>query len=108
MRIGQRDAHGLVELLEAHPDACERAAGTYRAGEAVDAAFHLLPDLARGAFDVRAAVGDVVELVGPDRAFGLFRQAAAGMDEVAGVGELGRRDQDQFGAERAQRVHLLL
>ena len=56
---------------------------------------------------MRLAVGDVVELVGPDRAFGLFGEAARSVDEVPRIGELGGRHQHQFGAQRAQRVHLL-
>jgi hypothetical protein len=55
-----------------------------------------------------ARIGDVVKLVRPHRAFGLLGQAARGVHEVPRVGELGRRHQDQLGAQRAQRVHLLL
>jgi len=53
-----------------------------------------------------AAVGDIVELVGPDRALGLFGQAAAGMDEMSGVGKRCGGHQHQFGPQRAQCVHL--
>jgi hypothetical protein len=54
-----------------------------------------------------AAIGDVVELVRPDRAGRLIGEAARGMDEVAGIGERRGRDQHKLRAQRAQGVHLL-
>src|SRR5580693_6967695 len=67
-RIGERDAHGIVVRLERHSDTSERAAGADRADKAVDFAVSLVPDFLSGRFDVPLAIGDVVELVGPDGA----------------------------------------
>ena len=107
MRIAQCDADALVLRLQPQADARDRAAGARRAGEAVDPPVHLLPDLLRRADNVRAAVGDIVELVRPDRIVAFLRDAAAGVDEVAGAGIGRRRHQHQLGPQRAQRVHLL-
>ena len=107
MRVGQRDADGLVECLEAQPYPGNRTTRTRRTGKTVDPVIELLPQLGRGAFDMRLAVGGVVELVGPDRAFGLFCKAARGVDEVARIGELGLLDCHQLCHQCAQRVHLL-
>jgi hypothetical protein len=49
VRVGQRDRDLVVEFLEPESDPGERAAGADRAGEAVDPAVHLLPDLGRSA-----------------------------------------------------------
>ena len=72
-RIGGGDADIRVALFQRDGDAGQGAAGADRAGEAVDLAAGLLPDFRAGAFDMGLAVGDIVELVGPDRAvrFGL-------------------------------------
>ena len=53
--------------------AAQRAAAADRAGEAIDLALGLVPDLGTRGAVVAVAVGGIVELVGPDRAvrFGL-------------------------------------
>ena len=82
-RIGERDLDVGVALLERHADAGERAAGADRADEAVDLAVGLPPDLRAGRLVVGLAVGDVVELVGPDRAVGsLFASCSASRPET--------------------------
>ena len=70
-RIGERDLDVAVALLERHADARERAARADRADEAVDLAVEVVEDLRAGRLVVAAPVGDVVELVRPDRAAGL-------------------------------------
>jgi hypothetical protein len=65
MRIGERDLMSR-QTPSAPAHARQRAAGARRAGETVDAPFHLRPDFGRGGSDMRLAVGDIVELVGPD------------------------------------------
>src|SRR5262249_39416895 len=81
-RVGERDPDVLVARLERDRDAGERAAGADRAGEAVDLAVGLLPDLRAGRRDVTVAIGDVVELVRPDRAVRLALGQVGG--EAAG------------------------
>ena len=70
-------------VAQAMRDAGQRAAGADRADEAVDLAVGLRPDLRAGGVDVGLAVGDVVELVGPDRAGGLLRRQLLG--QAAGI-----------------------
>ena len=76
VRIGERDADVLVERLQPKTHARNRPARARGAGETIHAAAELLPDFRRSAFDMGAAVGDVVELVGPDCAGGFFGQTA--------------------------------
>ncbi|KAJ0162558.1 hypothetical protein CTA2_4379, partial [Colletotrichum tanaceti] len=66
-RVGEErlDA-AAADVLEVPRDAGERARGARGAGEGVDAAARLLPDLGPRGLDVGAAVGRVVELVRPD------------------------------------------
>ena len=90
------------------PSDFDRAARARSAGEAVDPALHLLPQFLRRALDMGFAVGGVVELVSPDRAFGFFGETAAGVNEMVGVGIFRRGYGDQLRAQSAQRVHLLL
>src|SRR3546814_12107221 len=84
VRVGERDGDVGVLRLQSEPGARDRAAGARGAGEAVDAAVHLLPYLLGGAKDMRLAVGDIVELVRPDRVVGFLGDAARGVDEMAG------------------------
>ncbi len=81
--------------------------------EAVDPAVGLAPDLGPGALDVGLAVGDVVELVGPDRAVRLLGGELLG--EPAGIAHVvvgvlvgHGRHQDQLGAAEEKHVLLLL
>ena len=67
-RVGQPDLDVRLALAERDLDAGERAARADGADEAVDPVAELLPELGRRGIDVRLAVGDVVELVGPDGA----------------------------------------
>ena len=103
----------LVARLQRHGDAGERAAGADGADEAVDLAVGLPPDFRPGRLDVALAVGDVVELVGPDRAvlFGLRQllgEPAGEFHVIVGVGVGHGRHLDQLGAAQPQRVLLLL
>src|SRR5271166_6774450 len=67
-RIGKADLDHRIARLQREADARERAAGADRASEAVDPALGLLPDFRAGGRDVPVAIGDIVELVGPDGA----------------------------------------
>ena len=112
-RVGERNAHGAVERFQRHGDAGERAAGADGADKAVDLAVGLPPDFRAGRLDVALAVGDIVELVGPDRAvlFGLRQllgEPAGELHVVVGVGIGHRRHFDEFGAAQPQRVLLFL
>ncbi|MCY1245202.1 hypothetical protein D9M72_583320 [compost metagenome] len=68
IRIGKADLDGGVFRPQALCHAGKRAAGTDRADEAVDLAVRVAPDLGRSRRNVRVTIGDIVELVGPDRA----------------------------------------
>ena len=104
MRIGKSNGHRLVLGLQPQPDPRNGAAGSRSAGEAVDLAIHLRPDFFGRGFDMRAAIGDIVELVCPDRIFGLLGKAARGVNEMAGVG-IGRGgNENQFGVPSARSV----
>ena len=59
-------------------DTRECSAGADRAGKAVDLALGLAPDFGAGCLNVSVAVGGVVELIGPDRAFRLSLCQLAG------------------------------
>src|SRR4029079_19715167 len=72
-RVGKPDHHVFVVLLETHGDAGKPAAGADRADEPIDLAAELLPNLLRRRLDMSLAVGDIVELIGPDRAVRLAR-----------------------------------
>ena len=112
-RIGERDLHRLVLFLQPRRHAGKRSAGADRRHEAVDLAAGLRPDFLRGGADMAVAVGDIVELVGPDRAVRLCLRQLLGeptrhLHVVVRVLVGHRRHLDQFGAEHAQRVLLLL
>ena len=112
-RIGERDLDVLALGLQPEGDAGQRAAGADRRDETVDLAAGLGPDLLRRGADMAVAVGDIVELVGPDRAVRLgprhlLGQAARQFHVVVGVLVRHRRHLDQLGAEQSDRVLLLL
>ena len=72
----------------------------------------LLPDLGAGGAVVARAVGDIVELVGPDGTVGLgagqlLGQAAGYLHIVVGVAVGHGRDRAQLGADQTEHVHLL-
>src|SRR5580700_2321727 len=112
-RIGKRDAHGIAARFERHRDAGERAAGADGADKAIDLAVGLPPDFRSRGFGMAPAIGDVVELIGPDRAvlFGLGQlrgEPAGDFDVIVGIGIGHGRHFDQFGTAQPQRVLLLL
>ncbi len=113
LRVGDADLDVLVARLERHRYAAQRAARADRADEAIDLAAGLFPDFRTGAFDVGAAVGGVVELVGPDGAvrqlgIELLGQPAAELHVVVGVLVRLGRNLDELGAVEAQRIFLFL
>src|SRR5690606_33719039 len=73
----------------------------------------LAPDLFGRGADMTIAIGDIVELVGPDRAVRLaFRhllgQPAGKLHVIVGVAVRHRRHFDQLGPKQAQRILLFL
>jgi len=111
--VGQIDLDLGVALLERDPDAGERAAGADRAGKAIDLAVGLLPYFGAGRLVMPASVGEVVELVGPDRTIGLARRNLLG--EHAGVARIMHRvgignggNEAKIDAAEAQHVLLFL
>ncbi|MNS94319.1 hypothetical protein D3C72_1285310 [compost metagenome] len=106
VRVGQHDAHAGLVLFQAARDAGQRAAGAGRAGEGIDMPAGGVPDLGSGGLVVGLAVGQVVELVGPDRVVGLVGQPAGNLLVVVRIGvRLGGHRAD-LGAEHAQPLHL--
>ena len=102
-----------IALLQRARHAAQGAAAAHRAGEAVDLAVGLVPDLGAGGAVVAVAVGGVVELVGPDRAVrllgGEFLGERAGVAHVvAGIGVGHGRHQPEVGAAQPQHVLLFL
>src|SRR6185503_7860330 len=83
-RVGGNDPDLRVLFFQKPGNAGKGAAGPDGAGEAVDAAFGLLPDLGAGAAVVAVAVGGVVPLVGPERPE-LFRHALGDVHVVVRV-----------------------
>src|SRR6185369_8014020 len=67
-RVGEADSDAGVTLSQGGRDAGQSPASPDRAYEAVDLARGLLPNLGTGRFDMRLTIGDIVELIGPDRA----------------------------------------
>src|SRR6185437_15197874 len=111
--IGKADFDTRDPGAQSLGHAAKRAAGADRADEAVDLAARRGDDLWSGGFDMRLPVGDVVELVGPDRAVGqLLRQLrgepARQLDVVVGVFIGLGRPFDEIGAVKAQSVLLFL
>ena len=112
-RVGRHDPHLGVALLEEQADAGQRAARADGAGEGVDLAVGLLPDLRAGGAVVAHPVGDIVELVGPDRPVGLapvqlLGEPAGQLHVVVRVLVGHGRHRAQIGAHQPQHVHLLL
>ena len=85
IRISERDGDFLVPGFQPEPDTGQRAARPDRAGKSVDAASRLFPDLLCSPRNMRAAVGNIVKLVGPDRARRFLGNAARLVYEVARV-----------------------
>ena len=65
--VGQSDLDIAVEAMQAEGGAGQRSARADRADEAIDLAVRVVPDLPRRRFDMGLPVGDIVELVCPDR-----------------------------------------
>ncbi len=65
-RVGQHDPAVGVTLFQGHADAGQGAAGADGAGKAVNLAVQFFPHFRAGGFYVGAAVGDIIELIGPD------------------------------------------
>ena len=97
----------LVLRLEAQPDPRERAAGADRAGEAVDPAVHLRPDLVarwcrygRGGWRYCRTGWPRARWRSPRRCGATCARNGRGSNRRGG-------HEHQFGAQRAQRIHLL-
>ena len=66
--IGRGDPDFSTVFFKRNTYASKRAAGADGAGESVDAALRLVPNFRSCSLDMGLAVGDIVELVGPNRA----------------------------------------
>ena len=107
MGIGKDAAHRRVLLLEVESHAGVGAAGAGSRHPGIHPTAALLPDLRPGGVVVGAAVGQVVELVGPDGAGGLRGDAARKPHVVVGVAVGHRRHRAHLGAQAAQQADLL-
>src|SRR6202040_2835342 len=99
--------------LQRHGDAGKRSASPDGASETIDLAFRLRPNLGPGRLEVALAIGDIVELIGPDRAGRIFLgkpqgEAAGEFHVIIGIGIGDRRNLDQVGALQPQQVLFLL
>lgn len=98
-RIGQEDLGLAVALLLQEPgNSSQGTSSTGRAGESVNLTVQLLPDLRSSGLDMGAAVGRVVELVGPDGVLEALGVASSLVVVVLGVVECHGRDGVHFGA----------
>src|SRR5690606_3321876 len=104
-------SHVALALPQRHRGSGEGPTRTDRADETVDPSVGLAPYLRPGRVDVALAVGDIVELVGPDGAVRLalrqlFREALRDVDVVVRVlvGDGGHLA--QFSAAEPQHVLL--
>ena len=57
---------------------------------------------------MRAAIGDIIKLVRPDRIVGFLGNATRSVHEMSGVGKGRGGHEDELGAQRAQRILFLL
>ena len=111
--VGEADLDFWVARLERHADAGERAARAAGADEAVDLAAEFVVNLGAGRRDMRLAIGDIVELIGPDRAGRIFLgqplgEAAGKLHVIVGIGVGDGRHFDELRALQAQHVLLFL
>jgi hypothetical protein len=112
-RVGRGDPDSRVPLLQEQRGARERSAGSDRAGEAVDLAAGLPPDLWPGAAEVAFAVRGVVPLVGPQHSVRLgrrelLRHPLGYVHVVVRVLVWNRGNLAQLGAAEPQHVFLFL
>jgi len=105
--IGEHAAHRLAARLEVLRNTCQRAARAHGGDERIDAPVRLLPDLGPGRLDVRAAVGRVVELVGPDRVAKRLSDALRDLLILVRVAVGNRGDLVHLGAEHLEKPVLL-
>lgn len=98
-RISQEDLGLAVALLLQVPgNTAQGTASACGAGESVDLAVQLLPDLGSSGLDMGTAVGGVVELVGPDGVLEALGMAGSLVVVVLGVVERHGGDGVHFGA----------
>ena len=105
--VGQHAAHGGFLLLQIQGNPGIGAAGASGRHPGIHRPSGLLPDLRTGGVEMGAAVGQVVELVGPHgpRRFG--GDTARKPHVVVGVAVRHRRHRAHLGAEAAQQADLL-
>src|SRR6185437_9003559 len=84
-RIGEHRAHLGTARLEELGHARHGATGTAGGNEGIDLTFGLLPDLRTRGLHMRAAIGGVVELIGPDRSGQLVGQATCDLLIMVGI-----------------------
>ena len=102
--IGETDLNVGVFRAQRGGDAGERAARADGGDETIDLATGLFPDFGASGVDMCLPIGDIVELIGPDRAVWQFLgqllgEAAGNLDVVVGVLVGLGANLDQLGAE---------
>ncbi len=107
VRVRQHTAHLGILLLEIKGHAGIGTTGTGGRHPGIHLASGLDPDLRAGAVEVGAAVGKVVELVGPHGARGFGRDAARQAHVVVGVAVGHRRHRAHLRPQASQQADLL-
>ncbi len=112
-RVGEADLHLCVTRLQRRGDARQRAAAADRADKSVHLAVRLVPDFRARRVDMTLPVGDIVELIGPDRPARVgfrqfFCQSAGIFDIIIRVLVGFRRDKAQIRSAIAQQGLFLI
>src|SRR5690606_13349245 len=99
----------IALLAQTDSNSSKRSTAADGCNETVDLAVGLSPDFLRCGGDVSVTIGNIVELIGPDRAIGLrfcelFSQPACTLHVVVRVSVGNRLDLDQLCSHQAQSV----
>ena len=106
-RIGKTDLDVFVAFFKCQRHTGKRTTGANSTNKAIDFAIGLFPDFWCRGVDMTLTVGDIVELVGPDRAIGLrlcqfFGQTARHMNIVVLIAVRHGRDFAQIRPQKTQ------
>ncbi len=102
LRFDRDDAQRGLARFEDLSDAGDGAAGADAGNEVVDVAAGVVPDFLRRGAAVNFGIGEVLELLRHYRIGGRAHQLLGGRDRA--LHALGRRRQDDFGAEERQHL----
>src|SRR5579875_433398 len=106
-RVREHAPHRLAARFQILGDARDGSTRACRRDERIDAPVRLLPNLRSRRLDVRAAVRDVVELVGPDRVAERGGDALRDLLVLVRIAVRDRGDLVQLGAQHLEQAILL-